>query len=176
MMADAKAAQSAVYQALQTHAKRPCFLRLCDSPNALWVTDFPRGNADTALARAALDALDCLCTESRGLWYIDWKMERWRQEMEQLPDTLPPFPAEEALHPAYALCRLWLAHPSEWEDQPMELIRRTWQLAQRPRSLLLKAVPALLGESALRLRTHQPLPSYGASLLAQWLMEQEEKP
>lgn len=175
-MADAKAAQSAVYQALQAHAKRPCFLRLCDQPCALWVTDFPRGNADAAPARAALEALDCTCTESRGLWYIDWKRERWRQELEQLPDTLPPFPAEEALHPAYALCRLWLAHPFEWNDQPMEAIRRIWQLPQKPRSVVLKALPALHMESAMRLRKHQPLPFYGARILAQWLMEQEEKP
>lgn len=175
-MADAKAAQSAVYQALQAHAKRPCFLRLCDQPSALWVTDFPRGNADAAPARDALDALDCICTESRGLWYIDWKRERWRRELERLPDPLPAFPAEEALHPAYALCRLWLAHPAQWEDQPMDMLRRTWQLTQKPRSVLLKAVPSLLGESALRLREHQLLPSYGARILAQWLTEQEEKP
>lgn len=175
-MTDARAAQSAVYQALLAQARRPCFLRLCDQPSALWVTDFPRGNADTAPARAALEALDCTCTESRGLWYIDWTTERWRRELERLPDTLPPFPAEGALHLAYALCRLWLAHPSEWNDQPMEAIRRIWQLTQKPRTVLLKAIPALLGESALRLREHQPLPSYGARILAQWLMEQEEKP
>lgn len=175
-MTDARAAQSTVYQVLLAQARRPCFLRLCDQPSALWVTDFPRGNADTAPARAALEALDCICTESRGLWYIDWTTERWRRELERLPDTLPPFPAEGALHPAYALCRLWLAHPSEWNDQPMEAIRRIWQLTQKPRTVLLKAIPALLGESALRLRERQPLPSYGARILAQWLMEQEEKP
>lgn len=165
-----------MYQALMAHAERPCFLRLCDQPCALWVTDFPRGNKDTSQARDALNELDCTCTESRGLWYIDWKRERWRREVEHLPDALPPFPADEPLHPAYALCRLWLAHPAPWEDQPMDMLRRTWQLAQKPQSILLKAIPALLGESALRLREHQPLPSYGAHILAQWLMEQEEKP
>lgn len=175
-MADAKAAQSAVYQALRTHARRPCFLRLCDSPNALWVTDFPRGNTDTIPAMAALDALDCTCTERRGLWYIDWKPDRWWLELERLPNGLPAFPAEDELHPAYALCRLWLAHPSVWEEQPMDMLRHTWHLMQKPRSVVLKGLPALHAESALRLRKHQPLPFYGARILAGWLMEQEEKP
>ena len=163
------AEQAAVYAALRPYGR--CFVRLCDKDDALWVTNLPRMTPDAHGAEAALQALDCRCREENGLWYIDWTADRWRRELEGLPQTAPPWPERDELLPVYALCRLWLAHPAPLESQPMDVLRAvrklTWQSPAQKAAALHEA-------AAARLRSRQPM-AYGAGqMLAQWLVLQEE--
>lgn len=176
-MREWQAAQVALYQMLQAHAERPCFLRLCDTPEALWVTDFPRSTQETGPAREALAGLGCRFwqEESKGLWYVDWTLEAWGLVLASLPEQVPAMPQKEALHPAYALCRLLMSHPAPLENQPFEPLRTLVKGSQRPAGVLLKTVPALQKDAAMRLRKGLPLAHAAGRVLAQWLNDQEEQ-
>ena len=159
-MIDLAAAQRAVYEALRSAADAPCFVRLCLDHGALWVSDLPRRTGRLVSAMAVLDALGVRyeTDPATGLWRLDWTAESWRDRLDRLPACLPALPREEALHPAYALCRLLLLHPAPLESQPMAQVREVVKLAAGAPGPLLSAVPALAGESARRLRWASPWP------------------
>ncbi len=108
------------------------------------------------------------------LWRLDWTPERWRQALDALPMDMPALPTRQALHGAYALCRLLLGHPAPLMEQPMHMLRCVLKRIQQGEDALLRDVPALYAQSAARLRMHQPLPYDAGRVLAAWLGQQEE--
>lgn len=174
-MIDLAGAQRAVYEALADTAGGRCFVRLCRDDGALWVTDLPLRGASTDRAQAALASLGVRweAEPATGLWRLDWTGEEWRGRLDALPDGLPPFPRDEALHTAYALCRLLLAHPAPLREQPMQPIRGVVKRSCGPGAGLLRAVPAWLGDSARRLRQGEALAHGAGKALACWLEQME---
>lgn len=82
----------------------------------------------------ALAALEVLGVKNEpdpetGLWRLDWTAESWRERLDRLPIHPPALPRAEALHPAYALCRLLMMHPAPVERQPLEQVREIVKLA-----------------------------------------------
>ena len=84
------------------------------------VSDLPRRTGRLVSAMAVLDALGVRyeTDPATGLWRLDWTAESWRDRLDRLPACLPALPREEALHPAYALCRLLLLHPARLKASP----------------------------------------------------------
>ena len=124
-MIDLAAAQRAGYEALREATGAPCFVRLCMDHGALWVSDLPRRTDRLAPALAALETLGVKNEPDpeTGLWRLDWTAESWRERLDRLPIHPPALPRAEALHPAYALCRLLMMHPAPVERQPLEQVR-----------------------------------------------------
>lgn len=170
-MIDLAGAQRAIYETIRGAAGAPCFVRLCMDHSALWVSDLPRRTDRLAPALSALVALGIRCDTdpATGLWRLDWTAEGWRERLERLPDCLPALPRDEALHPAYALCRLLLLHPAPVERQPMAQVREVVKLAAGAPGPLLAAVPALTGEAARCLRMGLPLAEGAGRVLADWI-------
>lgn len=170
-MIDLAAAQRAVYEAFREATGAPCFVRLCTDHGALWVSDLPRRTERLTPATAALDALgiSCRTDPATSLWRLDWTAEGWRERLDRLPDRTPALPRDEALHPAYALCRLLMMHPAPVERQPLEQVREIVKLATGAPGPLLAAVPMLTGEAARRLRMGLPLAEGGGRVLADWI-------
>lgn len=170
-MIDLAGAQRAIYETIRGAAGAPCFVRLCMDHGALWVSDLPRRTDRLAPALSALVALGIRCDTdpTTGLWRLDWTAEGWRERLERLPDCLPALPRDEALHPAYALCRLLLLHPAPVERQPMAQVREMAKLAAGAPGPLLAAVPALTGEAARCLRMGLPLAEGAGRVLADWI-------
>lgn len=170
-MIDLAGAQRAIYETIRGAAGAPCFVRLCMDHGALWVSDLPRRTDRLAPALSALVALGIRCDTdpATGLWRLDWTAEGWRERLERLPDCLPALPRDEALHPAYALCRLLLLHPAPVERQPMAQVREVVKLAAGAPGPLLAAVPALTGEAARCLRMGLPLAEGAGRVLADWI-------
>lgn len=170
-MIDLAGAQRAIYETIRGAAGAPCFVRLCMDHGALWVSDLPRRTDRLAPALSALVALGIRCDTdpATGLWRLDWTAEGWRERLERLPDCLPALPRDEALHPAYALCRLLLLHPAPVERQPMAQVREMAKLTAGAPGPLLAAVPALTGEAARCLRMGLPLAEGAGRVLADWI-------
>ena len=170
-MIDLAGAQRAIYETIRGAAGAPCFVRLCMDHSALWVSDLPRRTDRLAPALSALVALGIRCDTdpTTGLWRLDWTAEGWRERLERLPDCLPALPRDEALHPAYALCRLLLLHPAPVERQPMAQVREMAKLTAGAPGPLLAAVPALTGEAARCLRMGLPLAEGAGRVLADWI-------
>ena len=170
-MIDLAAAQRAVYEALREAAGAPCFVRLCTDHGALWVSDLPRRTDRLAPALAALETLGVKNEPDpeTGLWRLDWTAESWRERLDRLPGHPPSLPRAEALHPAYALCRLLMMHPAPVERQPLEQVREIVKLTAGAPGPLLAAVPALAGEAARRLRMGMPLAEGAGRVLADWI-------
>lgn len=170
-MIDLAGAQRAIYETIRGAAGAPCFVRLCMDHGALWVSDLPRRTDRLTPALSALVALGIRCDTdpTTGLWRLDWTAEGWRERLERLPDCLPALPRDEALHPAYALCRLLLLHPAPVERQPMAQVREMAKLAAGAPGPLLAAVPALTGEAARCLRMGLPLAEGAGRVLADWI-------
>lgn len=170
-MIDLAAVQRAVYEALREATGASCFVRLCMDHGALWVSDLPRRTDRLAPALEALEALGIKNEPDpeTGLWRLDWTAESWRERLDRLPDRPPALPRDEALHPAFALCRLLLLHPAPVERQPMAQVREVAKLAAGAPGPLLAAVPALAGEAARRLRMGMPLAEGAGRVLADWI-------
>lgn len=175
-MIDLAGVQRAIYEAIRGAAGAPCFVRLCMDHGALWVSDLPRRTKRLTPALAALEALELHCETdpATGLWRLDWTEEGWRERLDQLPDRTPALPRDEALHPAYALCRLLLLHPAPLERQPMAQVREVAKLAAGAPGPLLAAVPALAGEAARCLRMGTPLAEGAGRVLADWIVRMDE--
>lgn len=175
-MIDLAGAQRAIYETIRGAAGAPCFVRLCMDHSALWVSDLPRRTERLTPAAAALDALgiSCRTDPATSLWRLDWTAEGWRERLDQLPDRPPALPYNEALHPAYALCRLLLFHPAPVERQPMAQVREVAKLAVGAPGALLVAVPALAGEAARCLRMGTPLAEGAGRVLADWIVRMDE--
>ena len=174
-MIDLAGAQRAIYETIRGAAGAPCFVRLCMDHGALWVSDLPRRTDRLTPALSALVALGIRCDTdpTTGLWRLDWTAEGWRERLERLPDCLPALPRDEALHPAYALCRLLLLHPAPVERQPMAQVREMAKLAAGAPGPLLAAVPALTGEAARCLRMGLPLAEGAGRVLADWIVRMD---
>lgn len=170
-MIDLAGAQRAIYETIRGAAGAPCFVRLCMDHGALWVSDLPRRTDRLAPALSALVALGIRCDTdpTTGLWRLDWTVEGWRERLDRLPDRPPALPRDEALHPAYALCRLLLLHPAPVERQPMAQVREMAKLAAGAPGPLLAAVPALTGEAARCLRMGLPLAEGAGRVLLDWI-------
>lgn len=174
-MIELRAFQTGLYKALCQNGENRCFLKLCADDGALWVTDLPKRCAAPERVAQALSALPVICNtdEKTGLWRLDFTPEEWQRRLDALPCALPPIPKDEALHAAYALCRLLLAHPSPLCEQPLAMIRAVVKAAQGKRETLLRAVPVWQGEAAILLRRHKPMPSAAGRILAAWLCFQQ---
>ena len=132
------------------------------------------GGATAQPYQKADDVQDMALIYQGGSHRLDWTAEAWRSRLEGLPAQPPPLPANEELHPAYALCRLLLMHPAPLERQPMEMVRRVLKLTAQDGALK-RAIPALHGLCAQRLRRGEALPSAAGGILAAWLAGQERK-
>ena len=144
------------------------FVKLCDTDDALLVSDAPKrmdgqalAGALTRLAQAGYTAQ----TTPRGLLAIDWTESRWQELFEQnITAGEPALPQNEALHACYALATLLLLHPAPPAQQPKLLLRNLLKAACRKGGLA-AAAPPMLAACAQRLRMHQALPTAAASLL-----------
>ena len=161
-------AQAEAYAAL---GGAPCFLRRDTDDGALFASDLPR-RGDAATVVAALQALAARGFSARldgGLLRVDAGLSRYAALLSALPDAPPPLPADDALHPAYALCRLWLrAAPAPLERQPLAPLRCVLKRLTSPDELR-KQIPRLYDESAALLRARSPLPRAAGQALAEWL-------
>ncbi len=158
-------------------ALAPCFVRRFQGDGALFVCDLPRRGAPGLVseALAGLTGLGFVCVTpaSRGLLLLDASPARYEALLEPLPLSPPPLPAREELHPAYALCRLLLAHPAPFAPQPLGPLRQMLKwMDTLPPGPFLREVAGLHEQCAGLLREHRPLPHGAGRLLAAWLFEQ----
>jgi len=173
MKIDWKTEQQRLHSILAEDAR--CFVRICRTDDALWISDLPRHAAITeALTdHMAQQGFGCRLDEKSRMWHIDCTQQRWRKLLAPLPAEAV-FPACERYHSAYALCRLWLSHPAELDEQSMPLLRRVAKLSAEPEERMLDAIPVLHETAAMHLRMGIPS-AYGAGLLlADWLNERKE--
>lgn len=173
MKIDWKAEQQRLRHALPDGVR--CFVRVCRTDDALWISDLPRHMEMTVALEQALkkQGFCCRLDEKSRMWYVDCTLQRWQELLAPLP-TEAAFPALERYHPAYALCRLWLSHPAELNEQSMPLLRRVAKLTMETEERLLDAIPALHQTAAMHLRMGVPS-AYGAGrMLADWLNERKE--
>lgn len=163
-----RAAQGEAYAAL---GGAPCFLRRDAADGALFVSDLPRKADAPAVeaAQAALERCGFASWTEGGLLRVDATLARYEALLAALPDAPPSLPDDDALHPAYALCRLWLSRPAApLAEQPLEPLRCVLKRLES-RAELLRQVPRLHGESAALLRRHAPLSYAAGRVLAEWL-------
>ena len=165
-----KSEQQRLFALMPTDAH--CFVKLCDDDRALWVSDLPRRTADLP----DLDAFGYhgVLDEQSRLWYIDWTEKRRQALMADLPVQLPAFPDEECYHEAYALCRLWMSRPGEWNADTAPVIRRMLKLTAQKDNQLLKAVPAFTGLAAEAMRLGKPSAYPAGQILCEWLNRRKE--
>lgn len=149
------------------HAIIGGFLRLDRSDDALWVSDYPRRNADVSGIEEKLKAFGvrCMLDEKARLWHLDWTMEKWEQIIASLPETIPPFPADEKPHAAYAFCRFALSHPGKRTDESMRMLRAVMKGSA--------SFARLHEQAAQALRNGHPIAYDAGRLLALQLMKEE---
>ena len=166
-----KLEQKRLYESLPKDTR--CFVRVCDTDDALWVSDLPRRipNAEALAQKLNGQGFICRLDEKKQLWHVDWTEERWQQMLMDYPTGIPDFPVEERYHPAYALCRLWLLHPAERTAGNLPMIRRMLKLTAEPEARLLVCVPALHAQAARSLREGIPSAYDAGRILAGWLNE-----
>ena len=145
------------------------FLRTDRSDDALWVSDYPRRNADGEDAQEKLKALGVICMldEKAKLWRLDWTEEKWDELIRALPLTPPPIPEEEQLHAAYALCRFALAHPAPRTQESLRMLRAVLKGT--------KTIRQLHQEAAQARRAGCPIAYDAGRLLAAQLMKGEKE-
>ena len=173
-MPDFKVMQLSVFETLQKKGARG-FVRVCIQNDALWVSDCPRRTADLSEAEKELSRLG-ICTRldaEAGLWYLDLTDDAWADMLNELPDEIPPLPENECLHPAYALCRLWLLHPDA--EKGLFEARMIWKLMNGPEEKMLAAIPLLHETAACALREGKAVGYEAGKLLAGWLREKQEE-
>lgn len=172
-MADLLHLQEQAFRLLR-ESGQPCFLRISKTDDCLWVTDLPRRIESLADVEQSLADLGLCCRldPASRLWHIDLATERYASLASLLPTNPPPFPADESLHEAYALCRLLLSHPAELATQPLEPVRAILKWLTFPELCPFPA--SLSGQCAALLRLGQPLPHLGGQLLAAWLTQKGE--
>ena len=139
-----------------------CFLRRDQQLRALFVTDYPRRNADTKeSALSALSENGFSVTEDNGLWLVDLSKEAQQHYLFSLPAPRikPELPIEIS-----SLCRSLLSHGvTPNENQPWEAVKRTLiRLDAKETSLL---IPELRALTAQYKRQHKPLPTAIVSIL-----------
>lgn len=155
-----------------------CFLRRSFTDDALWVSDLPRRTGDTDVLRdieRRLMRLDIQCRtyDGSGLWRLDLTMDGYAALVRGLPLAPPPLPIDDALHPAYALCRLLCLHPAPLHAQPLEPLRAALKRMDGAPQAMLQIIQPTHIRCAELLRLKQPLPSAMGGALALWLMDRE---
>ena len=172
MTPDLKKEQAEVFELLQS-CGNCCFLRQDQSDNALWVTDYPRRNTQQQVMRELLKkhGIDCCVDEKNSLWHLDWSAPKWEETVNALPEHIPPLPAREKLHEAYALCRLWLLHPGKAED--LRPARRLLKLGTETEEKLLHGITAMHEAAASALRGEGHGAYTAGRIMAAWLIEKE---
>lgn len=160
----------------QLPARPRCFVRVCRTDDALWVSDLPRRSADWRETAQKLRGFVWRLEEASQLLLLDWPTEAWERALASLPERLPALPAREALHPAYALCRLWMLHPGARTEDGMRLLRRVVKLTDGPEQALLREIPLLHQNAAASLRKGAPCGYDAGRWLAGWLLTKEGNP
>ena len=152
-----------------------CFVRVCDRDDALWVSDLPRRLADCSEAEKRLkrEGFAVRLDADSRLWYVDWSRERWQQMLEGLSNEMPSLPSQEAYHEVYALCRLYLLHPSGLEAEHLPAVRRAIKLTAAQQGQGLRAVRSLHEEAARQLREGKNIAHAAGLVLAAWLNEND---
>lgn len=166
-----KSEQQRLY-ALMSEGSR-CFVRVCDHDAALWVSDLPRRMVDCTenVKRLNAEGFSVRLDDKSCLWYIDWTEERWQAVIAGLPKELPALPVNENYHEAYALCRLYWLHPSEWNEEHLPTLRRTLKLIENQPGAMQRGIRALHEEAAIRLREKKTIAHAAGRVLAAWLKE-----
>lgn len=143
------------------------FLRVDRSDDALWVTDYPRRNADVSETEVRLKALGvrCILDEKAKLWHLDWTEEKWEPFIAALPENAPSFPVNEKIHPAYAFCRFALLHPGKRTDESMRMLRAVMKGSAD--------FTGLHEQAAQSLRNGSPIAYDAGRFLALQLMKEE---
>lgn len=168
-----KREQKCLY-ALLTQESR-CFVRMAQADDALWVSDLPkRHTAWQSVIPALLEEGFCYWENAQtGLLNVDFSQDGWLAYLQMLPTRLPFIPPQDVYHPLYALLRLWMLHPSTPTDETRCTLRRVMKLTQGDEDVLLRTVPALLAETATRLRQGLPVAYDAGRVLAEWLSNRE---
>ncbi len=168
-----KAEQQRLYALMPQESR--CFVRVCDHDTALWVSDLPRRQADCTKTEKRLRqaGFTVRLDEESCLWYVDWTEEQWRAVLSGLPGELPALPDDEAYHEIYALCRLYLLHPSGLEAEHLPVLRKTIKITAMQPGKRLGAVRSLHEEAASRLREGKSIACAAGLVLAAWLREIE---
>ena len=150
-----------------------CLLRVSRMDDCMWVCDLPRRmeNVQELEEKLRENGFACSMDEKSRMWQIDWTESKWNALLADLPSDVPEMPADDGCHAAYALCRLWLAHPGQRTKENLPLLRRVIKLTAEKESLLLKAVPEMHQTAALHLRTGVPSAHDAGRVLAKWLNE-----
>lgn len=169
-----KAEQARLYELLSKENR--CFVRVCDSNDALWVSDLPRKTDDLSGLESLLEqnGFTCRIDHDARLLYADWTQNRWKAMLSSFPPTLPAFMQNDRYHAAYALCRLWLSHPSDLSSDTLPAVRRMLKLTQQPEEKMLKSISSLHEEAAVQLRTGKPTAYAAGCILAKWLNERSQ--
>ena len=169
-----KADQAQLYELLAR--KNRCFVRICGSDDALWVSDLPRKTSDLSDAETTLwqNGFACHVDNRARLLYVDWTESKWKETLSQYPAQLPCLPQDERLHAAFALCRLWLSHPSPITPDTLPAVRRVLKLTLQPEEKMLHSVAVLHEEAAVQLRTGHPVAHAAGLILAGWLNERSQ--
>ncbi|MBQ7867430.1 MAG: hypothetical protein IJ354_04730 [Clostridia bacterium] len=172
MTPDLKKEQAEVFKLLQK-AGGNCFLRMDQSDDALWVTDFPRRNTQhhAVLKLLELHGISCCAGEKNNLWHLDWSAQRWEEIAVELPQQIPTIPIREQYHVAYALCRLWMLHSEN--EQDLRPARRLLKLMTEQEEKLLRAITAIHENAAALLRNGEQGAYMAGRILAAWLIEKE---
>jgi len=170
-----KAEQQRLYELLSKEKR--CFVRICDTDDAMWVSDLPRKTDDLSDAQSALwqNGFVCRFDKDTRLLYADWSENRWAEMLSNFPHTPPRFPQSDRYHAAYALCRLWLSHPSAFTPDTLPAVRRLIKLMQQPEEKILKSLLPLHEEAAVQLRMGLPAAHAAGWILAKWLNERSQK-
>jgi len=150
-----------------------CFVRVSDKDNALWISDLPRRLADCTEVQNRLkqEGFTAWLDTETMLWYLDWTREYWQEKIAGLSPELPSLPVKEEYHEAYALCRLYLLHPSELETEHLPAVRKAIKLTAMQPGQRLRAVHLLHEEAANRLREGKSIAHAAGLVLAAWLNE-----
>ena len=172
-MLDFKKRQAEIFDALRRNGARG-FVRICTQNDALWVSDCPRRTPDLSEVEKELAALgvSARLDVTGRLWYLDLTESAWAEMLDRLPAELPNMPQNEKLHPAYALCRLWLLHPHR--EKALAQVRTMWKWMNAPDGQLLAAVQSMHEEASCALREGRPCGYEAGRLLAFWLEEQRK--
>jgi len=167
-----KAEQQRLYALMPADVR--CFVRVSDRDDALWVSDLPRrtNGYDEAADQLRRAGYDVKLDQTAGLWLIDWTEARWQELLAGLPENVPSLPHEEALHEAYALCRMWITHPSVLKMEHMPMLRKIVKLTAQPKDRMIRAVRAMHEETAALLRIKESIPYAAGRVLSAWLMKQ----
>ena len=167
--------QTQLHDLCALYSPKPFFLRRSLTHDCLWVSDLSR-RVDARHLKLLAKALEnqgffIFFTEETQLLGIDLSREGYAALLQNFPILPPLLPANEFLHPAYALCRLLLSHPVPFEQQPLAPLREILKAVSAPEELtLLQRIPSLSQQCAQRLREKNPLPHAAGRVLAEWLI------